>query len=406
MAIPRRPRSTGGRPNARPETSAALEPNVPEVVEAEATEMADEAAGSSAGSSRRNAGRQSRRLKAQSSAKNPVARQSARVLTPEEQLARRKALKSFFVLMLCLLLFIGAVAGAWYFLLRENPMARDAQAILVEGDVKLKLIESTLNNRQPKDARAAFNDGLKALTVPMLGNAKEPIDEHDPNLASVQQARRAVETAKKIRDLEPRIDKLERDLKAEGNHRQVMEGFRRLNELDEAALVEHEKLAGLFIKNPVEPPAGGRDDYMADYPGLIQEVQAQMYRIEQEKDRRLAAITSDQEKEAHGEVKALVKQENFKEALDKLDGYRDKFAKGNFEHLRAFVEASAKQSWESAKSYADSRFIDYKSPGIPKAIGEQALRDARTRLQQVVDRFGMDEYVSQAKGMLEKYPTP
>jgi hypothetical protein len=111
MAIPRRPRSTGGRPNARPETSAALEPNVPEVVEAEATEMADEAAGSSAGSSRRNAGRQSRRLKAQSSAKNPVARQSARVLTPEEQLARRKALKSFFVLMLCLLLFIGAVAG-------------------------------------------------------------------------------------------------------------------------------------------------------------------------------------------------------------------------------------------------------------------------------------------------------
>lgn len=344
-------------------------------------------------------------MQAQSSAKIP-AHKSARILTPEEQIARRKAVKSFFVLILCLALFLGALGGGWYLFLRESPLKREAQVILTEGEGKLKMIETTIKNRQPREARAAFNDGLKVLAVPMLGNAKEPIDEHDPNLASKQQAFKAVEVAKKIREFEPKIDKLERDLKAESNHRQVMEGFRKIGDLDEAALVEHEKLAGLFLKNPVEPPAGGRDEYVADYSGLVQEVQSQMNRIQQETDRRTAAITSDQEKLAHGEVRALVKEEQFQEALNKLTEFKDKFEKGDFTNLRTFVENSAKQAWESAQKYADSRFTDYKSPGIPKAIGDQALRDARTRLKQVVDKFGMDEYVKQAQDLLEKYPTP
>jgi hypothetical protein len=410
MATSRRTRATGGRPPAasssrnRAPAASALEPIDPAAPDEPAAEEAAPEEASS-GSSRRGAARNSRRVKAQSSAKSPVAK-SARVLTPEEKAARGKAVKSFLLLVVCLVLFLGAVAGGWYFFLRENPLAREAQAILSEGDRKLRLIDSTLNKRQPKLAREAFNDGLKLLGVPMLGNAKEPIDEHDPILASRQQAQKAVDLAKAIRATEPRIDRIERDLKAEGNHRKVMEGFRKLNELDEAALVEHEKLTDLFLKNPVEPPAGGRDEYVADYAGLIQEVSSQKIRIEQEKERRLAAITSDQEKLAHGEVRALVKEEHFKDALDKLAAFKEKFEQGKFDNLRAFVEGSAKQAWESAEKYADSRYTDYKSPGIPKAIGDQALRDARTRMDQVVERFGIEEYVSKAKALLEKYPKP
>lgn len=409
MATSRRTRSTG-RPAPKSSSrnpASALEPIDP--AEPVAEEFAEAPAGeeASSGSSRRNAagGRSSRRMQAQSSAKTPSYK-SARVLTPEEQIARRKAVKSFFVLIACLALFLGALYGGWYVFMRESPLKREAQAILTDGEGKLKLIETTIKNRQPRDARGAFNDGLKILAVPMLGNAKEPIDEHDPNLSSKQQAYRAVELAKKIREFEPRIDKLERDLKAEANHRQVMEGFRKLGELDEAALVEHEKNAGLFLKNPVEPPAGGRDEYVADYSGLVQEVSSQMARIDQEKERRLASITSDQEKLAHGEIRALVKEERFQDALNKITEFKDKFEQAKFDHLRTFVEDSAKQAWESAQKYAESRYTDYKSPGIPKSIGEQALRDARTRLQQVVDKFGMETYVSQAKGLLEKYPTP
>ncbi len=101
-----------------------------------------------------------------------------------------------------------------------------------------------------------------------------------------------------------------------------------------------------------------------------------------------------------------MKEERFQDALNKITQFKDKFEQAKFDHLRTFVEDSAKQAWESAQKYAESRYTDFKSPGIPKAIGEQALRDARTRLQQVIDKFGMDTYVSQAKALLEKYPTP
>ena len=409
MATSRRTRAAPGRPTPRSSAAnaapSALEPIDPATnEEAPADEVAAEL---SSGSSRRNAvaGRQSRRLQAQSSVKTPSYK-SGRVLTPDEQIARRKAVKSFFVLILCLMLFLGAIAGGWFFFLREPDNVKMARTILVEGEGKYQLIENTIKNRQPSQARAAFNDGLKIIAVPELGNAKEPIDEHDPVLVNKQMAYKAVEIGKKIRDTESRIDKLERDIKAESNHRQVMEGFRKIAGLDEAALVEHEKLAGLFVQNPVEPPAGGRDEYVADYSGLVQEVKSQMNRIEMEKTRRLEAITSDQEKIAHGEVRSLVKEERFQEALNKLTEFKDKFEQGKFGDLRTFVENSAKQAWESAQKYADSRYTDYKSPGIPKAIGQQALRDARTRLTQVVERFGVEEYVAQAKALLEKYPTP
>lgn len=409
MATSRRTRSAAPRSSAKNPAPSALEPIDPSVnEEAPAEEFADAPAEeASSGSSRRNAagGRNSRRMKAQSSSKVP-AHKSARILTPEEQLARRRAVKSFFVLILCLILFLGAIGGGWFFFLREPDGVKKARSILTEGEGKYNLIETTIKNRQPSQARAAFNEGLKVIAVPELGNAKEPIDEHDPNLVNKQMAYKAVEIGKKIRETESRIDKLERDIKAEGNHRQVMEGFRKIADLDDAALVEHEKLTDLFIKNPVEPPAGGRDEYVADYSGLVQEVKSQVVRITQEKDRRLAAITSDQEKLAHGEVRALVKEERFKDALDKLGEFKDKFEQGNFADLRTFVENSAKQAWESAQKYAESRYTDYKAPGIPKAIGDQALRDARTRLTQVTEKFGMDEYVSQAKALLEKYPTP
>jgi len=409
MATSRRTRSAAPRSSTKNPAPSALEPIDPaENDEPAAEEFAEAPAEeSSSGSSRRNAagGRNSRRMKVQSSSKVP-AHKSARILTPEEHLARRRAVKSFLVLVLCLILFLGAIGGGWFFFLREPDGVKKARSILTEGEGKYNLIETTIKNRQPSQARAAFNEGLKVIAVPELGNAKEPIDEHDPNLVSKQMANKAVEIGKKIRDTESRIDKLERDIKAEGNHRQVMVGFRKITEIDDAALVEHEKFADLFVKNPVEPPAGGRDEYVADYSGLVQEVKSQMIRIEQEKNRRLEAITSDQEKLAHGEVRALVKEERFKDALDKLTEFKDKFELGKFDDLRTFVENSAKQAWESAQKYAESRYTDYKAPGIPKTIGDQALRDARTRLTQVTERFGMDEYVSQAKALLEKYPTP
>jgi hypothetical protein len=409
MATSRRTRSAGGRPAGKPAASEALERNVPaidpnEAEAAPADEVAAEPAPSSASS--RRVARQSRRIQAESSAKTPAYR-SARVLTPEEQLKRKQAIKNGFKLAVMLILFLAAVGAGWFFLIKENPREGKAKEALAQGRAALKVIEGALNNRQPAEARKQFADGLKALAVPELGNAKEPLLPDDPNIVNLKMAQAAVEVAKQIRETEARIDKIERDIKAERNQRKVMAGFKDLMQLDEAAFVEHEKFTGMFLKNPVEPPTDTqRDDYLAEYQSLIQDVKAQLIRIDQEKDRRQAAITTDQEKQAHGEVQAMVKQERFKDAVDKLDAYKGKFEKGNFDGLRTFVDASAKQAWESAKSFAESRYADYKAPGIPPPIAAQALKEARTRLEQVIERFGIDAYVTQAKELLAKYPTP
>lgn len=408
MATSRRTRSVGGRPPNRDSSgkNKALEPNVSSIDPNEPEPAAEEApAEASSGSSRRGAVRASRKLQAQSSSKTP-AYKSARVYTPEEQIARKKALKNGIKLGIGMIVLLSAVVAAWWFLGRENPREQEAIAALRTGRDKLDLVQKSINNRKPENAREAYAAGLKAIQIPVLGNAKDPIDPNDPNLADKKLAGDAVALGKEIRETEPQIEKVERDNKADANLRRLQEGFRKLLDLDDAALIEHEKLANLFMANPVEPPAGVRDDYVKEYGSQVKDVQSQMIRIDQEKDRRLAAITSDQEKQAHGVVKTFVKQEQFKEALDKLAEFKGKFEKGNFEHLKEFVDASAKQAWESAKSYAESRYIDYKAPGIPAAIGNQALKDARTRLQQVVDRFGVDTYVAQAKELLEKYPTP
>jgi hypothetical protein len=407
MATSRRTRSSGGSSSNRDPSgkNKALEPNVSSIDPNEPDAPAEAAPEASSGSSRRGAARASRKMQAQSSSKTP-AWKSARVYTPEEQLARKKALKNGIKLGIGLIVLLAAVVAAWWFLGRENPREQEAIAALRTGRDKLDLIQKSINNRKPENARAAYAAALKAIQIPVLGNAKDPIDPNDPMLADKKLANDAVALGKEIRETEGLIDKVERDNKADANLRTLQEGFRKLLELDDAALIEHEKFAGLFLTNPVEPPAGARDDYVKEYSSQVKDVQSQMIRIDQEKDRRLAAITSDQEKQAHGEVKALVKQEQFKAALDKLGEYQSKFDKGKFDGLKEFVDASAKQAWESAKSYAESRYTDYKAPGIPAAIGNQALKDARTRLTQVVDRFGIETYVAQAKELLEKYPTP
>ena len=418
MSTSRRTRAVGARPTGRPAASSpassALDPIDPAADDvaddfSEAPAESSSTPESSSGSSRRNAagGRNSRKMRAQSSSVNiPAAKRSARVLTPQEQSARGKAIKSFVLLVVSLALFIGAVGAGWFFFLRDNPEVQKAQAVLTEGEAKLSMIESTIKNRQPRLAREAFVEGLKLIAIPSLGNAKDPIDEQDPNLASKRQAHLAVQLSKKIHETEERIEKIERDIKAESNHRQVMAGFRKLSELTDAELVELEKNASLFLKNPVEPPASPRDEYVVDYRGLVQEIQTQMRKIEQEQVARLAAISSEQVKIAHAEITVLVKQEQFKDALDKVASYKDKFAKGEFAQLDTFVSESVKQAWESAKQYAENRYKDFQAPGLPKTVSDQALRDARTRLQQVVDRFGIDEYVAQANAMLAQYPKP
>jgi hypothetical protein len=427
MATSRRSASSSGRPSSRksdvvkPEAETALEPNVPEIdpdepepeaqaPSGDAQEQAgagtDSGAESSGGSSRRLVRQSSRRMQAQSSSGIPGYKKSARILTPAEIAARKKAARSGLVLGVVIILAFGGAFLAWQFWLRENPLEKRAVAQLSDATEMLQLTEGAINNRQVSAARASYAKGIKALQVPELGNAKEPIDPKDPNLASVALAMRAIGINKELHAIEERIDKVERDAKVDANSRSIMDAVGKLADMDKVALTALEKRIPLFVANPVEPDAGTPNDYQGAYKDIVNNVKNQTLQVEQETARRLASITSEQEKKAHSEIEVLVKQELFNEALTKLDDYKGKFEQGNFDSLRDFVKTSAEQSWKQAKAYAESRYTDFKAPGIPDPLAKQALTDARARLDQVVSKFGIDEYVNQAKELLGKYPQP
>jgi hypothetical protein len=421
MATSRRSKAVTGRPSGRkaePQAETALEPNnVPEIDPNEPDSTADaeadagaggdaEPADGSSGSSRRNLVRQSsRRMQVASATGTPGYKKSARILTPQEIAARKQAVRSGIWLFIIIILLFGGSFAAWQFLLRENPLEKKAFAQLSEGAEKLKLVEQAINNRQVAPARLAYAAGIKALQVPELGNAKDPIDAKDPNIASVTLANKAVELNKQLHATEERIDKVERDSKVDQNRKALSDALGHLADLDKVALTALEKRIPLFVANPVEPDAGTPNDYQGAYKDIVNDMKNQQPLVDQENSRRLASITSEQEKKAHSEIEVLVKQELFNEALLKLDDYKGKFEQGNFESLREFVKNSAKQSWTQAQAYAVSRYTDFKSPGIPEPLAKQALADARARLDQVVAKFGIDEYVNAAKELLGKYPT-
>ena len=417
MATSRRTKAVSGRPSGRkaePQAETALEPNnVPEIDpdepaaqgEGGEVEAGGEAAEGSSGSSRRHLVRQSsRRMQVASSTGTPGYKKSARILTPAEIAARKKAVKSGIWLFFIIILLLGGSFAAWQFLLRENPLEKKAFAQLSEGDEKLKVVEEAINNRQVAPARLAYAAGIKALQVPELGNAKDPIDPKDPLIASVALAQKAVELNKKLHATEERIDKVERDSKVDQNRKALSAALGHLADLDKVQLTALKKRIPLFVANPVEPDAGTPNDYQGAYKDIVNDMKNQQPLVDQENARRLASITSEQEKKAHSDIEVLVKQELFNEALLKLDDYKGKFEQGNFDSLREFVKNSAAQSWDQAKAYAESRYTDYKSPGIPEPLAKQALADARARLEQVVAKFGIDDYVNQAKELLGKYP--
>ncbi len=345
--------------------------------------------------------RSSRRLTA-TSAKVPVTRGS-RPLTAAEQEQKKANFRWGMKVAVLLMVLIAAGAAAFWFFGKEDPRQRAATAALADGNANLNAVEQALRNRQPDRARAAVSAGKKAIEIPALGNAAAP-DPKDPNLAGVPYGQSAFELEQKFNGYSEAIAKLERDIKAASSKQRVIDGFGKLLEYSDEDLDKFTKQVGDFLANPVEPEAGPRPDYAADYPGLIIDVQTQVAKIDAEKARRKDAVTKDQEEKAHGEAEVLVKSERFKDALDKLDEYTKKYEKADFASIRTYITDAATLSWNQAKARVASLMVDYNAPGTAPPVAAAALVAARKRLGEVIERFGVETIVTEAKDALGKLP--
>lgn len=362
---------------------------------------------------RSHAGRSSRRATGSASASasgkgsaKASSRTSAKQLTPEEQAKRRASRNQALKIVLGILIGVVVAVGVWWFAIRTDPRVDTARQTLRTVEGLIANVESGVSTlRDPAAANKAREGALKLLQdSPELGYAKSDPDPKDPKLSSVDLARKAAGYKEELLTVwKDRVEKVERDVRVEANKRRVLAGFATILTVKDEELANFEREVINFLDNPVLPGSGLNEAYVKEYNDDMAPVRAQKKSIDDEKGRRDKAITDLPVREARGLAAIAVQKEQFQEGLAQVDELARKYPTANFDGVRTYVRDSAKLAWETALAASEENFKTYQAPGTTKDMSDKSLEAARGRMQQVIDRFGLDEYVSQAKEALQRF---
>lgn len=346
-------------------------------------------------SARQASSRSSRRLAATSGAAPVSSRRFAAVDRGAWQ-------KSLLWVGLGLLVALIAVAAVVLLVARESPGRRLAVEALAEAGRQSELARNALVNRRGAEARQAYAAALEALTkTPQLGGAIAMPPE-DPTVIR-DLALQANGLRNEIEPLDARITQIESENAAEANLAALKV---RCATIDSANtdLEQLDRDIRAYIENPVDPRSGPSPSNATAFSRLVADANLRLASITAERDRREAARTAIPLRLAAVEVDGLIRQERFGEALGKLDALARQHPDADFNPLRAMVEDAAAKAWRSAKSQYETRLADWKSPGATEVQRKTGLASAKERMNQVIQRYGMPQYVDQARALLTPLP--
>jgi len=335
----------------------------------------------------------------------------ARPLAPSEveQQARRADLMLTVKLLLLVVVLAGAAVAVYMFGMQEPVKSKTANAALNTAQVKSVQIRKILlpppnGNRDTVAAQTLLKEACAALNIPELEFAKDKPDEKAEKLASLEKALAANRLLKELNtEIKPSIERVERDLRAEDNYANVDGPLGRIVSLPDEQLVKLEIDFVKFLENPVDPEAGRNETYVTDYKDLVTSLRLKRIRLDQEKDRRRALVTDVPLRQAKQDAEALVKKEQFKDALAAIDELQRKFPDSKLDGVRTFVNQAAKLAWDSANVYAENNYKTFAGIGTDSQFAPEALKNAQRRMQEVIDRFGIEEYVAKGKEALARY---
>ena len=322
--------------------------------------------------------RSSRKKGSVSNRSGGSSRKSARQpLTPEEQAKRRAATKAVLGIIVGVAVAVLVVAVLVLVVFKKDPALEDGQS-------KLAQVRSSLSTL---DTRMEFDEARKVLaSVPDL-----------PQLAKSKS-----ELAQELADLETAVAAKEREARVADNRKVLVAQLAKLTDAEtDLDKLEIDCLA--FVKNPVDPDGAPNASHVTEFQAAVNDIQVRLASIASERSRRDQANTTGAVQRVQLEVEALVKAERFAEANALIDSNELRFPKANFGRVRSFVKDSAKSAWTSVTGYVETRYADYTAPGITLSVRQQALEDARVRLDKVISTWGIDSYVSQAKELRAKY---
>ncbi len=363
-------------------------------LQVEADEGVDEAAQtvvSKGGSQRRSAARSSSRNSSRRGASTKSDRAaSRRELTPEERIQRARARRAMVGLLTTVV--VAGVAGfaLWWLVLRTDPKVERFLGVLSQVKGELSGINANITNQQPDDADKALAQAGKDLEGTPCPDRQDLLNQKTAFQAQ-------------MKDLAARIELLKRDLLVQANKNALLAQFKHV----EDPAMDLDKLeadVNAFIANPANPTGSPDREVAAAYASDCSDLQKRLSAISSARSHRVDQDTNAPVTDARDQAEGLIKQEKFQDALALVDDMARKFPNAKFDGVRDYVQDAAAQRWKSAKSFVEENYANYAALGTAPDVRKDALAAARARLHQVIDHFGIDTYVSQAKELLAKYP--
>ncbi len=361
----------------------------------------------SGGSSRRSAGKSSRRSGRSSSKQS--GKKSARqkkVLTPEER-AERKAKQVTFLKGIAVFLLVVALIGGAFFVLNgglEHPRLDEAKQILRDQEVSLKRMQEFLDDEDLKidEAKEIYLAAEVALADEVFGGPVENPNPEDKRIADRAVAIQAYDLMFSFKQTYAEIPRAEQMLAAKESFRALTKRLQNVTEED--------NLEGLhgditdFIVNPADPGMEDNSiDIQARYGKLIDALTGFENRIKDEKNKRYRSATLEVVERARVDTAQLMNDHKYGEALGLLAQAKEQFPEADLASLKRNVENSADNKWESVKASAEGYYLDATAAGSSEDIREERREKAVELMQDVVDNFGVDKYVDEAKDLLSKY---
>lgn len=285
---------------------------------------------------------------------------------------------------------------------RTSDDRRKGAEALAAADEQAKLVDSALVRKRGDLAQAAYDAALKALTAtPQLGGAVAAPPETSPVVKDL--ALRAHALRQEVERRLPRLEEVKNENAATANLTALRA---RLGALGNAATdidaLEKDVLA--FCDNPVDPSAGPSAAHAATFATLVAELRLRLKAIADEHDRRKSLATVTPVREAEAEIQGLITAERFGEALARLDALATQHKLADFTPLRTRVNDGASRAWAGAKLLVETRTADWKAPGSTESQRAAALAAIKERLDQVIERFGIETYVGEARSMRSALP--
>jgi hypothetical protein len=265
-----------------------------------------------------------------------------------------------------------------------------------------------LDKLNPDRAQELYDQGTTILRVPLfafIDGVGDKINPDDPRLASVSQAQQARKILNSYDEELAKIDGVRKRVKAED---ELMKIMNKLNDLTKLKTDEEldalEALITGYRENPLDPELGDSNPVNKEkYSTLIARLTGKEQDIIQERKHRLEGRTTAIQGQVNSKVSNLLRQQRYQAALDHIKAESKKWPEAQLEGEHDRVNTTAKEKWDVASKNADGKYKDGISATNNTANRKKALKAAIAGMTTVIERYGIDEYVREAKELKSKY---